>query len=99
MAFWNDRESSRKRHASRGMSVKRTFYPDLTRSFQNVTINPNRGDKETQIEFQPHLNAGLWPGYLEQCEMEFMKENIPPSDGPLEAPGAVPPNPPIVPEP
>ncbi len=60
---------------------------DLTRLFKNVTINPIEGDKETRLEFQPHLNAGLWPVYLEQCDMQFVP---PPTDGSEESPGGPP---------
>jgi len=64
----------------------------LTTPFQNVTINPNRGDQEFMKEIQPHLNVGLWPIYLAQCELEF---HLPPIDGTQEAPGATAPNPPV----
>ena len=62
----------------------------LTSASDFVTINPNRGDKEFQLEIQPHLNSGLWPVYLDM----LMRSQLPPSDGRQEAPGAVPPNPP-----
>ena len=61
----------------------------LTSGDCSVTINPNRGDKETRPEFQPHLNEGLWAVYLEEFSM---RDEPPPTDGREEAPGARPPN-------
>ena len=64
----------------------------LTFDDQSFTINTIRGDSESVVEIQPHLNAGLWPVYLEQCDMQYRP---PPSDGTQEAPGAHPQNPPV----
>ncbi len=64
----------------------------LTALDENVTINPNRGDQESHLEIQPHLNSGLWPVYLTECEMRFVP---PPTDGRQEAPGAATKNPPV----
>ena len=64
----------------------------LTSRDANVTMNTIRGDKETRVEFQPHLNSGLWPVYLEELEMRY---EDPPTDGRQEAPGAAKPNPPV----
>ena len=61
----------------------------LTTLESSVTINPIRGDKETRVEFQPHLNSGLWPVYLTECDMRYVE---PPTDGRQEAPGALPQN-------
>jgi len=66
------------------------FPGGLTQAFHSVTINPIRGDKGISIEIQPHLNAGLWPVYLEELEMRYEDA---PTDGRQEAPGAVPPKP------
>ena len=66
-------------------------FSSLTRLFKNVTINPIEGDKESRLEIQPHLNSGLWPGYIEECAMRY---ELPPTDGRQEAPGAATPNPP-----
>ena len=64
----------------------------LTSSRKKFTINPIEGDKEFQLEIQPHLNAGLWPVYLEMAEMQW---NEPPTDGREEAPGGPTPNTPV----
>ncbi len=74
------------RDASQAMLDNRDKAAGLTIPNRSVTINPIRGDKEFQLEIQPHLNAGLWPVYLEQS----MRSLPPPTDGREEAPGAPP---------
>ena len=59
----------------------------LTSASDSFTINTIRGDQEFHLEIQPHLNSGLWPVYLEECDMRFTP---PPTDGRQEAPGAHP---------
>ncbi len=81
-------ENSRMRgHASRDSMFGLLVQRRLTSPVQNVTINTIRGDSESVVEIQPHLNSGLWPVYMEQCEMQFVP---PPTDGSEEAPGAHP---------
>jgi len=63
---------------TKGMSVTRrpphvdVGSKELTCSSRSVTINPIEGDKEFPLEIQPHLNAGLWPVYLEMSDMRFV---------------------------
>ena len=63
----------------------------LTSPEDSVTINTIRGDREFEVEIQPHLNSGLWSVYLEELEMREVQA---PTDGRQEAPGATTPNPP-----
>ena len=64
----------------------------LTFEDQSFTINTIRGDSESVVEIQPHLNSGLWPVYLEMCEMQY---NLPPRDGTEVGPGNAPQTPPV----
>ena len=68
----------------------------LTSGGSSVNVNHIRGDTEFHAEIQPHLNSGLWPIYLEECDMRFVP---PPTDGREEAPGANPNQTPVVPDP
>ncbi len=49
----------------------------LTPPLDFVNLNTIRGDKEIAVEFQPHLNSGLWSVYLEDCAMRYEE---PPQD-------------------
>ena len=66
---------------------KQGLLQGLTTADRSVTVNTIRGDKETRLEFQPHLNSGLWPIYLAECAMRYEPA---PTDGRQEAPGAHP---------
>ena len=62
----------------------------LTSPEVSVNVNTIRGDQEFMKEIQPHLNAGLWPVYLRECDFRYVP---PPTDGREEAPGGPPRNP------
>ena len=86
-------ESSRMRgHARRDSMFALLDQRRLTFPESSVNINPIRGDQEFMKEIQPHLNVGLWPIYLAECELRYVD---PPVDGRQEAPGHAEPNPPI----
>ena len=60
----------------------------LTFEQQSFTINTIRGDSDSVVKNQPHLDEGLWPVYLTECDMRFVP---PPTDGREKAPGGNPP--------
>ena len=69
MSFCKGVASSRKMpRVPRDVDSTESVDKGLTTPFQNVTINPNRGDKETRLEFQPHLNSGLWRIYIDNYD-------------------------------
>ena len=81
-------ESTRMRgHASRDSAFGLLDQLRLTAPVKNVTITTMKGDSESEVEIQPHLNSGLWPIYLEMCDMLFEQ---PPRDGTEQAPGNAP---------
>ncbi len=74
-------------HASREVQFDLLDQRTLTAPMKNVTITTMKGDSESEVEIQPHLNSGLWPIYLEMCDMLFEQ---PPRDGTEQAPGNAP---------